>query len=100
LKKYGISFTIFVILGNLNNYNKSLWRLSLIHTLSSFIFSKTLDDRKLDIYKTYHIYLPTKKAEKEKDNIIKSLYKINNDDISTYLDVYLSFGKYLLPRKY
>ena len=97
-KNFGINYTITNILGNI--YNKSIWRICLIHTLRSFIFSKTLYKRQLDIIRTYNIFMPTNKAEKEKRKIIKYTNEIQVDDISSYLKVYLAFRKYILPKRY
>jgi len=99
LKKFGMKHGINVILGDLKNYNKSLWRLSLFHTLSSFIFSKTLTERKNDIFITCNNYLPCDNIL-EKEKILKNTEEIEEDDLSTYLKVYLVFGKHLLPKKY
>ena len=97
LKKYGINHGINVILGDLRNYNKSLWRLSLFHSLCSFIFSETLSDRKEDIYRTCRNYLPSDYDDKK---ILKYTEEIVENDLSTYMKVYLSFGKHILPINY
>ena len=97
LKRYGIYHGINFILGDLQNYNKCLWRLSLFHALSSFIFSKTLSKRKEDIFKTCRNYLPSNYDKKE---ILKYTEEIEENDLSSYIKVYLSFGKHLLPKIY
>jgi hypothetical protein len=98
------------ILGNLSNYNLSIWRISMVHAVTSYILSSTDRERIIDVFDTADMCLPFRDVD-EKRNIIEKLLKIQNyssgldnldnldtdTDIYLYIDVYTSFGKYILP---
>lgn len=98
LRRYGILKAVPIILGNLYSYKKPLWRLSLFHALTNYIFSKTFIERKLGIITTYQIYFPSSGSKKEKEKIINLMKKLNSkSEFPKYLKIYLSFGKNILP---
>jgi hypothetical protein len=98
MKKEGIPSTVSIILGSLYDYKKSLWRLSLIHALANYLFSQTFNERKLSIITTCHVYFPYSGCIEEKEKIIDLTSELDSEsEFPQYLEIYLSFGKNLLP---
>ena len=90
----GVEYTIREMIGEFNEYKGCIWRLAVLHACCSFVFSSS-ENRKIDIVDTINNYLPIY-AIKERNNVINSMLKVNSDDLSTLIDAYLAFGKWLL----
>lgn len=98
LKTTTVSKTVEEIIGSFDTYEGSLWRLSMIHAVTSYFYSKNTNHRVLDVIDTCNTYFPCNGCEDRKEEIIEKLTKINDEsDIFQYIDVYYSFGNYLFP---
>lgn len=87
------------IIGNFSNYRGSVWRISMIHAVASFIYSDS-NQRIKDVMDTCEFYFPYEGADKEKREVVEKLALFQNEknpDLFQYIDIYQSFGKWLLP---
>lgn len=102
IKTRGIYETIEEIIGTFQNYEGSSWRLSMIHAVTSYVCSKTKEERILDIFDTCNMYFPCKGAERERAKVeekLVELKEIEEPDIFHYVDVYCQMGNYLFPNE-
>lgn len=96
LKTTSISHTVEEIIGTFANYKGSLWRVAMLHAVSSFVYSKTNNERIRDIIDTCDMYIPYNDIKREE--IMKKVLSLSHTpDIFQYIDIYYSFGEYLLP---
>ena len=96
LKTKTLSECVKVILGKLENYKGSVWRLAMIHAVTSYVLSKNKFDRFIDIIETINIYVPEKKRD-VRIKIFFHLLNIKNNELYEYIDTYNTFGKLILP---
>ena len=96
VKNFGVYEAVEKIIGNFSEYNGSLYRISLLHAVTSFISSNTRDKRIKDLIDTADKYLPFDNPIREK---VIEKYLAYEEDISIfdYIDVYYTFGHFLMP---
>ena len=96
LKTTSISYTVEQIIGEFSNYKGSLWRIAMLHAVSSFIYSQTEIKRTQDIIDTCDMYIPYNDIKREE--IMKKVLCLSEDpNIFEYINIYYSFGEFLLP---
>ena len=99
MKKYGIMEMIDVICKDLYYYDLSLWRISMVHAVSSWISRETNYNKMLEdiIYVSDMVLHPD---AKERENVLIKLIELKNSDdrdIYKYIDIYMSMGQKLKP---
>ena len=100
VKNFGIYATVEKIIGNFSEYRGSLYRIALLHATVSFISSDTRDKRIKDLIDTADKYLPYDNPIREK--VIEKYLSYEEDlsiplSIFDYIDVYYTFGHFLMP---
>ena len=101
VKNFGVYEAVGKIIGNFSEYRGSLWRISLLHAVISFISSDTRDKRIKDLIDTADKYLPFDNPIREK--VIEKYLSYEEDlnktplSIFGYIDVYYTFGHFLMP---
>ena len=96
LRTTSISYTVEQIIGTFSDYKGSLWKIAMLHAVSSFVYSSTDIERTRDIIDTCDMYIPYNDIKREE--IMKKVLCLSEDpNIFEYINIYYSFGEYLLP---
>ena len=96
LRTTSISYTVEQIIGTFSDYKGSLWKIAMLHAVSSFVYSSTDIERTRDIIDTCDMYIPYNDIKRE-EIMKKVLCLSENPNIFEYINIYYSFGEYLLP---
>lgn len=89
----------FKFLGNINNYNQSLWKIATYYSIITYISSDIETERIKEVIYDIDMVVPYKNV-KIRTEILNSLYKIQDCEeshICMYTDVYMKCGRYLFP---
>ena len=100
LKTKTINETVEEIIGTFRDYKGSIWRLSMIHAVTSYICSKNHSERMLDIFDTCNMYFPCEGADEYKARVGEKIAILREDDdpdVFKYIDVYREMDYYLFP---